>query len=379
MAEDSVAQDQIKAFVDRILRLKGEVKEINADVREIYAEAKGNGFDKTVLGKLVSYVEKRQDNSAAVEESETIFDLYLTAYDSAAGKVGTVRATHTHASEEDPEVTAQKARLASLRADPAMSIVDPANLKQSSSLQKVQETPDQSQPLNQAGQTEVAPAAATPPVESEAVEISTPIQLETANENPVAREVERPVKATEDAKRLEGNVQPEGAAKNLVTMPERTAVQAPAGSQPQAGKSVEAPASVALVSKYGQPGVITWERNPPEGVRRHEFSQAFGDAGQDSAVIEDDLANAASAPIVKIGNEILDGWARYMTARNMDIEYPVVQYDGSDPLIDCIRWNFQGRMLNSEQTFRIAQKLSKLNPKRKADIYAAFELGMELA
>ena len=96
MSADSVAQDQIKAFVDRIIRLKEEAKAINADIREIYAEAKGNGFDKTVLGKVVNYVEKRATKADELAEGEALFDLYLTAYDSASGKIGTARATHTH-------------------------------------------------------------------------------------------------------------------------------------------------------------------------------------------------------------------------------------------------------------------------------------------
>lgn len=89
---DSVAQDQIRAFVDRILRLKGEAKDINRDIREVYGEAKGNGFDKTVLGKLVSYVEKRENGATDLQEAEALFDLYLSAYDG----VGTSVATHTH-------------------------------------------------------------------------------------------------------------------------------------------------------------------------------------------------------------------------------------------------------------------------------------------
>ena len=90
VSTDSVAQDQIRAFVERILRMKEEAKAINDDIREIYAEAKGNGFDKTVLGKLVNYVEKRTKDSAAVAEADAIFDLYLEAYD------GTPSRTHAH-------------------------------------------------------------------------------------------------------------------------------------------------------------------------------------------------------------------------------------------------------------------------------------------
>lgn len=91
---ESVAQDQIRAFVDRILRLKEEAKDLNRDIREVYAEAKGNGFDKTVLGKLVSYVEKRATGAADLQEAEALFDLYLGAYDGAS---------HTHAREEASE------------------------------------------------------------------------------------------------------------------------------------------------------------------------------------------------------------------------------------------------------------------------------------
>lgn len=91
--EDSVAQDQIKAFVDRIMRLKGEVRAINADIREVYAEAKGNGLDKTILGKVVNHIEKMEADANKVMEAEALFELYLVAYQSANGMQ---IATHTH-------------------------------------------------------------------------------------------------------------------------------------------------------------------------------------------------------------------------------------------------------------------------------------------
>jgi uncharacterized protein (UPF0335 family) len=93
---DSVAQEQIKAFADRIMRMRAEAKAINADVREIYAEAKANGLNKTILGQLVVYLEKMDADRNAVLTSEAEFDLYLTAYQAASGSVGTDRATHTH-------------------------------------------------------------------------------------------------------------------------------------------------------------------------------------------------------------------------------------------------------------------------------------------
>jgi len=94
MSSDSVAQDQIKAFADRIMRMRAEAKAINADVREIYAEAKANGLNKTILGQLVVYLEKMDADANAVHTSEAEFDLYLTAYHSASGT--RIAIAHTH-------------------------------------------------------------------------------------------------------------------------------------------------------------------------------------------------------------------------------------------------------------------------------------------
>lgn len=102
---ESVAQDQIRAFVERILRMREEARAINADIREIYAEAKGNGLDKTVLGKVVLYVEKRTSKAAELLESEAVFDLYLSAFDGATGT--RVALAHTH---EAPRRTLRELR-----------------------------------------------------------------------------------------------------------------------------------------------------------------------------------------------------------------------------------------------------------------------------
>lgn len=121
---------------------------------------------------------------------------------------------------------------------------------------------------------------------------------------------------------------------------------------------------------YAEPGVVTWESCPPEPVERHEYSAAFGDLGQDIEVITEDMQEARSAPIVKVKNKILDGWARYMKARELGIEYPVVQYDGTDWLVDCIKWNVAGRILTNQHKQIIAARLIKIYPQRKGIILA---------
>ena len=73
---DEVAKDQLTAFVERIERLEEEKKGIADDIKEVYAEAKGNGFDVKVLRKVISV--RKQDASERAEQ-EAILDLYLRA------------------------------------------------------------------------------------------------------------------------------------------------------------------------------------------------------------------------------------------------------------------------------------------------------------
>lgn len=88
----SSADAQLKSIVDRVLRLKEEQDELAIEIREIYAEAKSNGYDKTALGQVVSHLRKVEKvGRDAVTERETMFDLYLTSYET-----GTTLATHTH-------------------------------------------------------------------------------------------------------------------------------------------------------------------------------------------------------------------------------------------------------------------------------------------
>jgi len=73
---DDIAKDQLTAFVERIERLEEEKKGISDDIKEVYAEAKGNGFDVKVLRKVISLRKQDADERA---EMEAILDLYLQA------------------------------------------------------------------------------------------------------------------------------------------------------------------------------------------------------------------------------------------------------------------------------------------------------------
>ena len=70
------AQGQLKTIIERIERLEEDKANVAADLKEVYAEAKGNGFDTKILRKVIRY--RKQDRAKAMEE-EALLDLYLSA------------------------------------------------------------------------------------------------------------------------------------------------------------------------------------------------------------------------------------------------------------------------------------------------------------
>lgn len=75
-ADPMVARDQLKSVVERIERLEEEKKAIADDIRDVYAEAKANGFDTKVLRQVVSL---RKKDLTERQEEEAVRDLYLAA------------------------------------------------------------------------------------------------------------------------------------------------------------------------------------------------------------------------------------------------------------------------------------------------------------
>jgi uncharacterized protein (UPF0335 family) len=75
-ASTRFAHDQLKAIVERIERLEEEKKAIADDIRDVYAEAKGNGFDVKALRTVVRL--RKQDKNER-EEQEAVLETYLHA------------------------------------------------------------------------------------------------------------------------------------------------------------------------------------------------------------------------------------------------------------------------------------------------------------
>jgi uncharacterized protein (UPF0335 family) len=77
MAEGGqVAQDRLKSFIERIERLEEEKAALMADIKEVYAEAKGTGFDVKTMRKVIS-LRKMEENDR--QEAEFLLDTYLAA------------------------------------------------------------------------------------------------------------------------------------------------------------------------------------------------------------------------------------------------------------------------------------------------------------
>ena len=73
---NSTAQGQLKSITDRVERLEVEKTEIMEQMKEVYAEAKGNGFDVKILKKVVRI---RKQDRAKRQEEDAVTDLYLSA------------------------------------------------------------------------------------------------------------------------------------------------------------------------------------------------------------------------------------------------------------------------------------------------------------
>lgn len=74
-----LAKDQLRAFVERVVRLEDEKKTFADDIKEVYGEAKSSGFDTKALRRVVKLQRMDQSQKAAHAEVETILETYMQA------------------------------------------------------------------------------------------------------------------------------------------------------------------------------------------------------------------------------------------------------------------------------------------------------------
>lgn len=72
----TIAADELRSFVERIEQLESEKKDISEQIKEVYAEAKGRGYDAPAMRSIVALRKRNKDD---VAEAEAILDLYKSA------------------------------------------------------------------------------------------------------------------------------------------------------------------------------------------------------------------------------------------------------------------------------------------------------------
>jgi uncharacterized protein (UPF0335 family) len=78
-----IAGDQLRTIVERIEQVEEEIKELNEAKREIYAEAKGNGFDVKIVREVIR---ARKEDEEKRDEADMLLDVYLQAIKKATPK-----------------------------------------------------------------------------------------------------------------------------------------------------------------------------------------------------------------------------------------------------------------------------------------------------
>jgi uncharacterized protein (UPF0335 family) len=76
VSSTTIHSSQLRSIIERIERLEEEKKEVAEQIKEVYAEAKGNGFDSKILRKVISLRKKSAEDRS---EEEAMLDLYLQA------------------------------------------------------------------------------------------------------------------------------------------------------------------------------------------------------------------------------------------------------------------------------------------------------------
>ncbi|WP_312782044.1 DUF2312 domain-containing protein [Brevundimonas sp.] len=72
----ATAQGRLRSIIERVERLEEDKQAVLTDIKEVFAEAKGEGYDVKVLKKVIA---RRKQDKAKAQEEEAIFDLYLSA------------------------------------------------------------------------------------------------------------------------------------------------------------------------------------------------------------------------------------------------------------------------------------------------------------
>jgi uncharacterized protein (UPF0335 family) len=80
MSDVTIPGGKIRSFVERVENIDGELQELNEQKKEVFAEAKGEGFDVKILKEIIKL--RKQDEEER-DERESLLDLYMRAMETA--------------------------------------------------------------------------------------------------------------------------------------------------------------------------------------------------------------------------------------------------------------------------------------------------------
>ena len=80
MSDVTIPGGKIRSFVERVENIDGELAELNEQKKEVFAEAKGEGFDVKILKEIIKLRKQDQDER---DERESLLDLYMRAMETA--------------------------------------------------------------------------------------------------------------------------------------------------------------------------------------------------------------------------------------------------------------------------------------------------------
>ena len=101
-----IAGERLRSFIDRIERLNEEELAVKADKREIFAEARANGFDPKTMRRCIA---ARAQDPDERDEQDHLFDLYMRALEASGTAVAITRAAREAKSESDEPCSEGKA------------------------------------------------------------------------------------------------------------------------------------------------------------------------------------------------------------------------------------------------------------------------------
>src|SRR6202035_1600262 len=80
MSDISIPGGQIRSFIERVEHLDSELQELNEQKKEVFAEAKAEGFDVKILKEIIKLRKQDQDER---DERDTLLDMYMRAIETA--------------------------------------------------------------------------------------------------------------------------------------------------------------------------------------------------------------------------------------------------------------------------------------------------------